>query len=442
MKKYLALSILTLSLCGCITDSEVKSKVKEAFAFTHPKVSLEFSILKSGMVLVKSDSELYLYDMDANIIVPAPKAVMLDKRMFLEDAVAKGDIRLKAIFDNKNLPDIRKLAKTNVVEQISNVPSVSVEANELSITRPSIPVAEWNRKEASSPTANQPHIKDDLDHSAENPVKADPIAHDVATATEEAKAKAQKSLDELKEQLRQKLGDTLNQHSSLPKTTQQAPLMQSRAPIVPSNLEVPKAPLIQRQFSYFNGTAVLKLGYSKEGRTLTAQEKKERIKNFAAKIPMAYTINYPAIGTEKLQLFVFTDYTCPFCHKLHNDLQLLNQAGITVRYLFYPRSYSAGPETPAAKLNMEQMRRAWCAPDQGEAFTELFETRQLEDYKCDQVSEAKGRIDFPGIYHHFMGSLFDLDETPTYFTNDGQLNSGYSNFNDFVKNKIQIEKGL
>ena len=163
-------------------------------------------------------------------------------------------------------------------------------------------------------------------------------------------------------------------------------------------------------------------------------------RKMAAKIPMSWTINYPAIGTEKRQLFVFTDYTCPFCKKLHNDIQALNSEGITVRYLFYPRAYSAGAETPAAKLNMEMMRRAWCAPDQGEAITELFDTRNLDDYKCETVPEAKGRINFPGVYHHFLGSVFSVEGTPTYFTNDGLIDVGYQDINNFMSKKLDHEK--
>ena len=33
---------------------------------------------------------------------------------------------------------------------------------------------------------------------------------------------------------------------------------------------------------------------------------------------------------------VFTDITCPYCLKLHNENKALNDKGITVRYLAFP----------------------------------------------------------------------------------------------------------
>ncbi|MDC9435736.1 thioredoxin fold domain-containing protein, partial [Clostridioides difficile] len=40
---------------------------------------------------------------------------------------------------------------------------------------------------------------------------------------------------------------------------------------------------------------------------------------------------------EKHVITVFTDITCGYCHKLHEEMKDYNALGITVRYLAFPR---------------------------------------------------------------------------------------------------------
>jgi thiol:disulfide interchange protein DsbC len=40
---------------------------------------------------------------------------------------------------------------------------------------------------------------------------------------------------------------------------------------------------------------------------------------------------------EKHVITVFTDITCGYCHKLHEQMSDYNALGITVRYLAFPR---------------------------------------------------------------------------------------------------------
>lgn len=49
---------------------------------------------------------------------------------------------------------------------------------------------------------------------------------------------------------------------------------------------------------------------------------------------------------EKYIITVFTDLTCPYCLKLHNENNELNNKGITVRYLAFPRK---GPGSVVGK---------------------------------------------------------------------------------------------
>jgi protein-disulfide isomerase len=444
MKKILAITALSLLITGCNSKPDIESTIEKTFTFAHPEQVLKFSRMSEDFYLVKSDNELYLYNSKSNIVVPAPRAVMVKQNISIEDAVTKGEIKFKTIFERSALSDTRNLAVAKSISEADAPPkllnqNVSEQKSKDGERKPEITV-----EKKTLPSPDPVTVTPQSDLSPQKPMTVNSPAHDPVG---DAKKQGESRLAALKEELKKTLLNAAARQSGSTPSPQEVPAPNNPAPLAINagsqvESQVPnstgKTLTSGIQYAYFNGNPILKVAYNENGRLLSPEEKKLRIIEKAKAIPMNWTINYPAIGKEKLQLFVFTDYTCPFCHKLHNDIQVLNQAGITVRYLYYPRAYSAGPRTPAAILTMEQMRRSWCAPNQGEAMTELFETRQLDDYKCDQVPEAKGRPEFPGPYQHFFGELFDLTATPLYFTDDGQMNHGYSTFEDFKTSKIKI----
>ena len=59
---------------------------------------------------------------------------------------------------------------------------------------------------------------------------------------------------------------------------------------------------------------------------------------------------------------VFTDIDCPYCVKLHNEMDQYNAAGIRVRYLFFPR---AGLRSPGYAKAVS----VWCSDDRETALT-------------------------------------------------------------------------
>lgn len=441
MKSLITLTALFLAISGCNSAIDIKSKIEKTFSFTHPSHELKYLEMSKDFYLVKSDDELYLYNSEADIIVPAPKAVMLGKDISIEDAVKSGSIRMKSILSINALNGIRGMAESSKEPSNEKPMSDPMEIQKDSRNgRVDIATDTDISKHKSTPISKQEIPIAHDENSTSQQVVNNQAAQEAADL---AKKSGEANLNELKMQLAKKL-ELAKKNTGINQTAIE-PL--KITPLLDNN-NVQHSPLASTsntltsgiQYAYFNGVPVLKIAYGEDGKLLSKEAKKQRIIDTAAKMPMSWTVNYPAIGKEKLQLFVFTDYTCPFCHKLHNDIQLLNQAGITVRYMYYSRAYSAGPRTPGAVLTMEQMRRSWCAPDQAEAFSELFETRQIEDFKCEDSLATKNRPDFPGPYQHFMGQLFDLDATPLYFTNDGQMNTGYSTFTDFEKTKINIPK--
>ncbi len=105
---------------------------------------------------------------------------------------------------------------------------------------------------------------------------------------------------------------------------------------------------------------------------------------------------------------VFTDVTCPYCSKLHNEVGQLNKAGIKVRYLAFPR---AGVSSAA----YDQMVSVWCADDPQKAMTDAKAGRPVDPKRCDN----------PVTEHFQMGQLVGVSGTPTIILEDGSIIGGY-----------------
>lgn len=112
---------------------------------------------------------------------------------------------------------------------------------------------------------------------------------------------------------------------------------------------------------------------------------------------------------EKHQITVFTDITCGYCRKLHNEIDAYNDAGITVRYLAFPR----------AGLNSqpyEDMISVWCSDDQKAALTEAKNGNAVRANKCDEQQVAK---------QYQFGQQVGVTGTPAVVLSDGSLVPGY-----------------
>jgi thiol:disulfide interchange protein DsbC len=127
-------------------------------------------------------------------------------------------------------------------------------------------------------------------------------------------------------------------------------------------------------------------------------------------------ISFKAKGEEKHVLSVFTDVTCPFCTKLHKEIPKLNEAGITVNYLAYPR---AGIGSGGYK----QMVNIWCAKDPQDALTKAKDGKAADAGSCDN----------PVANHFALGQKVGVSGTPALVTEDGALIPGYRPAEQLVK---------
>jgi thiol:disulfide interchange protein DsbC len=105
---------------------------------------------------------------------------------------------------------------------------------------------------------------------------------------------------------------------------------------------------------------------------------------------------------------VFTDVDCGYCRKFHQEVKALNEQGIEVRYLAFPR---AGMQSPTAKT----MISVWCADDPQEAITDAKSGKQIPAKQCAN----------PVAEHFNTGQLLGVSGTPTMVLENGELLPGY-----------------
>jgi thiol:disulfide interchange protein DsbC len=107
-------------------------------------------------------------------------------------------------------------------------------------------------------------------------------------------------------------------------------------------------------------------------------------------------------------MYVFTDTDCAYCRRLHQDVPYLNQHGIAVRYLAFPRG-GAGSAT------YRKMESVWCAKDRQQALTDAKLGKQVEERSCDN----------PVAEQYRTGLLLGVRGTPAIILEDGQQLPGY-----------------
>ncbi len=120
-------------------------------------------------------------------------------------------------------------------------------------------------------------------------------------------------------------------------------------------------------------------------------------------------IIYPAKGTAKHTITVFTDIDCAYCRKLHKGMPEMNALGITVRYLSFPR---AG--IPSSSY--DKAVSVWCAADRNKA---------MDMAKNDDKVVTKTCADNPVQKEYAMGELVGVTGTPAIVMEDGTLLPGY-----------------
>jgi thiol:disulfide interchange protein DsbC len=114
-------------------------------------------------------------------------------------------------------------------------------------------------------------------------------------------------------------------------------------------------------------------------------------------------------GETRATLMVFTDTTCPYCRQLHKEVPKLNEMGIEVHYLAFPRT---GMKGEGARV----MQQVWCADNPTEAMSAA---------KRDERLESGGSCDNPVEEQYHLGLELGVQGTPAIVLPDGRLVPGY-----------------
>ena len=124
-------------------------------------------------------------------------------------------------------------------------------------------------------------------------------------------------------------------------------------------------------------------------------------------------IVFPA-KDEKHVITVFTDITCGYCRKMHEQIEDYNDKGITVRYLAYPR-YGVKDQTGQYSKGFKDLRSIWCNEDPKAALTKAKMGSNVAQRICDKPIEAEFNF----------GRKIGVSGTPAIILDNGFMLPGY-----------------
>jgi thiol:disulfide interchange protein DsbC len=146
-------------------------------------------------------------------------------------------------------------------------------------------------------------------------------------------------------------------------------------------------------------------------KNLTKETQAKTRKLALKKIPENTMIVYPAKGGKdkaKHTITVFSDIDCPYCSKLHKEIPALNDAGVNVRYLSYPRAGMGSPSYHKAVS-------VWCAENPAKSMDDAMAGLPPESKQCKN----------PVRDHMIQAELFEVNGTPNIILDNGELLPGY-----------------
>ncbi|MAY43052.1 MULTISPECIES: thioredoxin fold domain-containing protein [unclassified Neptuniibacter] len=159
---------------------------------------------------------------------------------------------------------------------------------------------------------------------------------------------------------------------------------------------------------------------------LTQQKKQElsSLKNTERKAALADIdakdkVTYSPEGEVKGRIHVFTDISCGYCRRLHQEMSELNKLGIEVSYLAFPR---AGNGSAAHK----QMNAIWCAGNDQERRDAMDQAKLSGGIKG---SDCKTSV----IEQMELGQNLGVRGTPAMILESGELMPGYRPAKELAK---------
>lgn len=149
----------------------------------------------------------------------------------------------------------------------------------------------------------------------------------------------------------------------------------------------------------------------RDGQVVDLTEEKRSVERRALvdQVALNDMIVFTPEGETRDHITVFTDVSCGYCQKLHREVEQLNDYGIEVRYLAWPRG---GVDSEGAR----QLETAWCSDNPRETLTKLKNGVQVPMISCDSERIAE---------QFALGGRLGVRGTPAIITSDGRMVPGY-----------------
>lgn len=158
-------------------------------------------------------------------------------------------------------------------------------------------------------------------------------------------------------------------------------------------------------------------------RSLTEDARRGERAERLAELPEAEMIVYEPEGGVEHEVTVFTDIDCPYCQRMHAELDGYLERGIRIRYLLMPR---AGRDSDS----YDKAVAAWCADDPQAALTQAKRGDAIERRRCEHPVDA----------HLDLAERFGVRGTPSLVLEDGTMMSGYRPPADLAEVLAQLEQ--
>ena len=157
----------------------------------------------------------------------------------------------------------------------------------------------------------------------------------------------------------------------------------------------------------------------KTGKNITELAKGKDKLNLLQSFPETDMVIYPAKGKTQQTITILTDTDCPFCRKLHKEVPALQEAGIKVRYIPFPRGGKLGS-------GYAGLKSVWCAKDRNTAMdiAKGITPGKLGKENCDAAAAVDRGYE--------LGVKVGLRGTPAIILENGLMVEGYMPSNKLI----------
>jgi thiol:disulfide interchange protein DsbC len=143
------------------------------------------------------------------------------------------------------------------------------------------------------------------------------------------------------------------------------------------------------------------------GNNITENSYKKTRLDYLSQISDDDVILYSS-DNSKHTLTIFSDTSCPYCQKLHNEIDNLISNQVSVKYVLFSRN---GSDNDA----YNDMVSVWCSKDKKKSLDELFDGSFIEPKTCDN----------PIDNNYTKAMNLKVNGTPMIFFSDGSVIPGY-----------------